>query len=186
MSSTSGCVSPNSRVRRFAAASYSRINGTDTLISNCLPPNNMKRRWDAPRRERRAETKTLVSMTIRLFILVSYAIPLLVSTYDFKLSRAHNMSGLVAHDLSGSHVYLGGEHEADGIATGAITECCVWQVERSRRTLIGEQPMNAGSGELAGRVRRWNIGTRLSGKMKSNANDFGKTWTDWPLRVPVG
>src|SRR4030065_2491761 len=69
---------------------------------------------------------------------------------------------------------------------GAITECCVWQVERRRRTLIGEQPMNAGSGELAGRVRRWNIGTRLSGKMKSKANDFGKTWTAWPLRVPVG
>ena len=73
-----------------------------------------------------------------------------------------------------------------GTIPGAITECCVWQVERRRRTLIGEQPMNAGSGELAGRVRRWNIGTRLSGKMKSNANDFGKTWTDWPLRVPVG
>src|SRR3990172_12845620 len=35
-----------------------------------------------------------------------------------RVSRAHNMSGLVAHDLSGSHVYLGGEHEADGIATG--------------------------------------------------------------------
>src|SRR3990170_6015306 len=87
MSSTSGCVSPNSRVKRFAAASYSRINGTDTLISNCLPPNNMKRRWDAPRRERRAETKTLVSMTIRLFILVSYAIPLLVSTYDYKSAQ---------------------------------------------------------------------------------------------------
>jgi len=75
---------------------------------------------------------------------------------------------------------------ATSVELRAITECCVWQVERRRRTLIGEQPMNAGSGELAGRVRRWNIGTRLSGKMKSNANDFGKTWTDWPLRVPVG
>jgi hypothetical protein len=32
---------------------------------------------------------------------------------------AHDMSGFVAHDLSGScFTCMGGEHEADGVATG--------------------------------------------------------------------
>src|SRR3990172_5591327 len=80
---------------------------------------------------RRSGAKSLIDkFIIGALPLLSGSWDLIVSPFDLimsrgvrplhriAVSRAHNMSGLVAHDLSGSHVYLGGEHEADGIATG--------------------------------------------------------------------
>src|SRR5262249_62184461 len=102
MSSISPAVSLSSWLNRFAAASYSRANGTDRLMANFSLTSSVRNLWEAPGRDRSAATKTLVSMTIwNLRTLVSYAIPAMLSTAQRALQAIWDGYHLIA----GSYVF---------------------------------------------------------------------------------
>ena len=53
------------------------------------------------------------------FSINRFNIPFFCKERDRGVLAAHDMSGFVAHDLSGlCFTCIGGEHEADGVATG--------------------------------------------------------------------